>query len=152
MVRCFAESSVADILPLLQVPTLLLHSREQHWLSPEEGTKLASRIAGAQIRFLDGDLEPDDVQSVRTMVSFLKDLARDESEEPPVASLMAPEHPLSTRQAEILKLIAAGKTTREIGHQLTLSERTIERHISDVYAKLGVRNRVEATAIFLNRP
>ena len=52
---------------------------------------------------------------------------------------------LSRRQEEVLRLIAAGRTTREIADQLVLSERTVERHIADVYAKIGARNRAEAT-------
>jgi DNA-binding NarL/FixJ family response regulator len=58
---------------------------------------------------------------------------------------------LSQRQEEVLRLIAAGRTTREIAAQLVLSERTVERHIADVYAKIGARNRAEATAYALSR-
>jgi len=57
---------------------------------------------------------------------------------------------LSRRQEEVLRLIAEGKTTREIAEVLVLSERTVERHIADVYAKIGVRNRSEATAYALS--
>jgi DNA-binding NarL/FixJ family response regulator len=49
----------------------------------------------------------------------------------------------------VLLLIAAGKTTREIAAELVLSVRTIERHISEAYVRLGVRNRAEATAVVL---
>ena len=56
---------------------------------------------------------------------------------------------LSQRQEEVLRLIASGKTTREIAEALVLSERTVERHIADVYAKIGARNRAEATAFAL---
>jgi DNA-binding CsgD family transcriptional regulator len=58
---------------------------------------------------------------------------------------------LSPRQAEVLRLLAEGKTTREIARSLVLSERTVERHIADVYAKIGARNRAEATAYALSR-
>jgi DNA-binding NarL/FixJ family response regulator len=58
---------------------------------------------------------------------------------------------LSSRQLDVLRLIARGKTTREIAEALVLSERTIERHIADMYAKIGARNRAEATAYALSR-
>ncbi|HEY7467326.1 MAG TPA: helix-turn-helix transcriptional regulator, partial [Dehalococcoidia bacterium] len=58
---------------------------------------------------------------------------------------------LTPRQNEVLRLISQGKTTREIAVNLVLSERTVERHIADVYAKIGARNRSEATAYFLSR-
>jgi DNA-binding NarL/FixJ family response regulator len=58
--------------------------------------------------------------------------------------------PLTSRQVEVLGQIARGKTTREIADELVLSERTVERHIADVYAKIGARNRSEATAFYLS--
>ena len=53
------------------------------------------------------------------------------------------------RQAEILRLIAQGMTNHEIANQLVLSERTVQRHITNLYAKIGVRNRAEATSFAL---
>ena len=51
--------------------------------------------------------------------------------------------PLTPREGEIAKLVAAGHTNREIAEQLVLSTRTIEAHLRNIYAKLGVRSRVE---------
>ena len=53
--------------------------------------------------------------------------------------------PLTAREAEIAGLIAAGRTNREVAEQLVLSTRTIEAHLRNIYAKLGVRSRVELT-------
>jgi DNA-binding NarL/FixJ family response regulator len=52
---------------------------------------------------------------------------------------------------QVLRLIAEGKTTHEIAEALVLSDRTVERHIADVYAKIGARNRAEATAYALSQ-
>jgi len=52
---------------------------------------------------------------------------------------------LTAREREIAELVAAGRTNREAAAQLVLSERTIEAHLRNVYAKLGVRSRVELT-------
>jgi DNA-binding CsgD family transcriptional regulator len=51
--------------------------------------------------------------------------------------------PLTAREREIAGLVAAGRTNREIAEQLVLSTRTIEAHLRNIYAKLGVRSRVE---------
>ena len=56
---------------------------------------------------------------------------------------------LTERQAEILRLIAQGMTNHEIADQLVLSERTVQRHVTNLYAKIGVRNRAEATSFAL---
>jgi DNA-binding NarL/FixJ family response regulator len=53
--------------------------------------------------------------------------------------------PLTAREREIAELVAAGRTNREIADQLVLSTRTIEAHLRNVFAKLGVRSRVELT-------
>ncbi|MCZ6539555.1 MAG: LuxR C-terminal-related transcriptional regulator, partial [Chloroflexi bacterium] len=57
---------------------------------------------------------------------------------------------LTEREVEVLRLLAAGHTNREIAEELVLSARTVERHISNVYAKISVRNRAEATSFALN--
>ena len=54
---------------------------------------------------------------------------------------------LSPREIEILRLIAAGRTNDEIAGALVLSIRTVERHVSNIYAKLGADGRTaRATA------
>ena len=61
---------------------------------------------------------------------------------------LTPERPdgLTGREQEVLVLVARGKSTREISEQLVLSTRTTARHITNIYAKIGARNRVEATS------
>ncbi|MFN0093362.1 MAG: response regulator transcription factor [Dehalococcoidia bacterium] len=53
---------------------------------------------------------------------------------------------LTPRECEILRLVAAGSTSKEIADLLVLSVRTVERHISNVYAKIGAHGRAEAAA------
>jgi DNA-binding CsgD family transcriptional regulator len=54
---------------------------------------------------------------------------------------------LTRRQAEVLRLVAAGKTDRQIAAELVLSEKTIGRHLEDIYARLGVSSRAAATLV-----
>ena len=56
---------------------------------------------------------------------------------------------LSHREREILALLAAGQSNKEIARQLTLSLSTVKFHVSNVITKLGVTNRTEATALAL---
>jgi DNA-binding CsgD family transcriptional regulator len=57
-----------------------------------------------------------------------------------------PPHGLTERELEVLRFVAAGKTNKSIAAALCLSEKTIERHVSNVFAKLGVPSRAAATA------
>jgi DNA-binding CsgD family transcriptional regulator len=53
---------------------------------------------------------------------------------------------LSSREVEVLRLVAAGLTNRAIADALTISERTVDRHVSNIFAKLDVSTRAAATA------
>jgi DNA-binding NarL/FixJ family response regulator len=55
-------------------------------------------------------------------------------------------HGLSVRELEVLRLVAAGKTNKVIGRELFVSEKTVDRHVSNIFAKLAVSSRASATA------
>jgi non-specific serine/threonine protein kinase len=76
-------------------------------------------------------------------------LAIDASEADPAAPDGArppTPHDLSQRELEVLRLIAAGKSNREIGDLLFISTATAARHVANIYAKLGLDSRAAATA------
>ena len=56
-----------------------------------------------------------------------------------------PETVLTSREDEVLKLIAEGQSTREIAQALTISPKTVERHRANILAKLGMRDRTQLT-------
>jgi ATP/maltotriose-dependent transcriptional regulator MalT len=68
------------------------------------------------------------------------------------AQALAGDHPpalpngLSMREAEVLRLIAAGMTNNDIADSLILSSKTVSRHVSNIFTKLGVSSRAAATA------
>lgn len=67
-----------------------------------------------------------------------------------VDSLLTPDRParggLSEREIEVLRLVAAGMTNREIATRLYISERTVHRHISNIFGRIGVSSRAAAAA------
>jgi DNA-binding NarL/FixJ family response regulator len=61
----------------------------------------------------------------------------------------APHHSLTHRETEVLGLLAQGLSNKEIAGVMWISDRTIERHVTSVYRKIGVARRSEATAFAL---
>jgi DNA-binding CsgD family transcriptional regulator len=58
----------------------------------------------------------------------------------------APTDGLTAREREVLRLLAMGKTNAAIARDLVLSAKTVDRHVSNIFAKLGVSSRAAATA------
>ncbi|TMM00728.1 MAG: response regulator transcription factor [Actinobacteria bacterium] len=95
----------------------------------------AARAAGAS-GFVSKDLEAREVAAAVRMVGMGMTMFAPKSDQP------APL--LSEREREVLDLIAAGSTNREIAERLYLSPHTVKEHTSALYRKLGARNRAEA--------
>ncbi|RWF63354.1 helix-turn-helix transcriptional regulator [Mesorhizobium sp.] len=104
-------------------------------------------LAGQACRMLgdeDGtELEFDAARTVFAGLGAAPDLAR-------VAALTRPtslpSHGLTRREIEVLGLVATGKTNRTIATDLGLSEKTVDRHLSNIFDKLAVNSRAAATA------
>jgi ATP/maltotriose-dependent transcriptional regulator MalT len=58
----------------------------------------------------------------------------------------APDGGLTSRELQVLRLLATGLTNKAMARELSLSEKTIDRHVSNIFAKLGVATRAAATA------
>jgi DNA-binding CsgD family transcriptional regulator len=90
-------------------------------------------------------LELDAARAVFDRLGAAPDLAR-------AVALLAEEAPrgrpngLTARELEVLRLVAAGKTNKAIAKQLFLSEKTVDRHVSNIFTKIDVSSRAAATA------
>jgi DNA-binding NarL/FixJ family response regulator len=72
------------------------------------------------------------------------DLARIEGV--PSAESATASHELTKRELEVLRLLSTGETNKQIAADLVLSVRTVDRHVSNIYAKLGVSSRAAAAS------
>jgi LuxR family maltose regulon positive regulatory protein len=69
-----------------------------------------------------------------------------ETAEPPPAIAQPLIEPLSERELEVLRLIVAGLSNREIAQELVIAVSTVKSHVNHIYGKLGVKNRIQAVA------
>jgi DNA-binding NarL/FixJ family response regulator len=89
-------------------------------------------------------LELEAAKLVFEHVGAAPDLRRIEALLRPVSA--SSPHGLTARELEVLRLVASGLTNKAIAARLFVSERTVDRHVSNIYSKLGVSSRAAATA------
>ena len=128
-------------LPSVETPTLVLHRRGDRTVPISHGREVARLLPNARFVALDGDAHLpwlDDQRALRrALVGFLGDSA---------ATEVNGDSPLSSRETEVLRLVAAGLTNREIASSLVLSEHTVHRHVANLLRKLGQSSRAAAAA------
>jgi DNA-binding CsgD family transcriptional regulator len=128
----------------------VLRQAETRWQeleAPYESARARVQIGRACHALGDLDtagLEFDAARRVFAELGAAPDLARleDFMGQKPTASPGG----LSGREIEVLRLVALGRTNREIAAELGISERTVDRHVSNIYTKLDVSSRAAATA------
>jgi ATP/maltotriose-dependent transcriptional regulator MalT len=86
-------------------------------------------------------LELGAARAVFARLGAQPDLARLDATSPPTS-----KSPLTARELHVLRLISTGLTNKEVAEELELSGRTIDRHVTNILTKLGVRSRTAATA------
>ncbi len=157
---------VTQLLPRLKAPTLVLHRSNIPWLPVGIARTLASRIPDARLSILEGEATAPYLGDSEAAASAI-DVFLDETEvelavqgkagvseakqEGARPTRSYPPHGLTEREVEVLRLLAGGRTNDEIAEELFVSVRTIERHIANIYAKIGSRGRANATAYALTR-
>jgi DNA-binding response OmpR family regulator/DNA-binding CsgD family transcriptional regulator len=145
------------------------------WATPQTHKLLAQQEAGAgsaavalsaeQMQSLERMAQGEDVAPVtdwrfrndRLRLQFMGRLGPDEfllrltlDTGAAVAAELRKDLGLTAREAEVLSWLSKGKTNRDIAQILGLSPRTIDKHLEQIYAKLGVENRTAAAAVAVN--
>jgi pimeloyl-ACP methyl ester carboxylesterase/DNA-binding CsgD family transcriptional regulator len=135
-------------LPELNFPTLVMHSRGDQMNEFRQSRQLAAHIRGARLVALESNNhivladEPAWPVFMREMTAFIAP----DREVPPDAVGDDVASVLSPRELDILRLAAAGLDNDAIAAELVLSVRTVERHLQNAYAKLGLQGRTARTA------
>ena len=142
-----AAREIRSHVPDTRVLLLSMHDDERYFL---EGLE-----AGAAGYVLKRAADTDLIGAVRTVAggrTFLSDEAqRALMDEWLEGGRAEPADPLTPRELEVVKLIAEAFTNRQIAETLKLSEKTIESHRANVFAKLGMRDRVEIVRYAIRR-
>jgi DNA-binding CsgD family transcriptional regulator len=148
-VAAHARGAVEQADGKSEAALLMLRRALQAWQdfeAPYEAARTRALIAQACRALGDDDAAAMELEAARDALAKLgaaPDLARCDALAAPAGP---PElHGLTARELEVLRLVAAGETNKAIAARLVLSERTVERHVSNIFAKLGVSSRAAAT-------
>jgi len=139
-----AQRLLSDTLAASGDEDFALPESMTQWLEQAQKGKAGSKTAAMasfpgneqlRLQFM-GKLGPNE---------FLLRLAKDTSGDMPAE--FSSELGLTTREGEVLSWLSKGKTNRDIAQILGLSPRTVDKHLEQIYSKLGVENRTAAAAI-----
>jgi DNA-binding NarL/FixJ family response regulator len=106
--------------------------------TPEELIE-AIRVIGTGGTIAIPSVAPALLENIESHLTGVEDIAEMENMEP-----------LTTREKEILSLIAIGKGNREIAESLSIEEKTVKNHINNIYSKLQIKSRYEAISFMLH--
>jgi pimeloyl-ACP methyl ester carboxylesterase/DNA-binding CsgD family transcriptional regulator len=146
-----SEIDVVDLLPQVTAPTLVLHAREDAAVPLSQGHLIASSMPDAEFIELDSRnhilLEHEPAwtrfkEAVREFMGLEPQLPG--GEDPAFESL-------SPREREILALMTEGLGNAEIAERLSISDKTVRNHVSNVFDKLGVWSRAQAIVFARDR-
>jgi pimeloyl-ACP methyl ester carboxylesterase/DNA-binding CsgD family transcriptional regulator len=145
-----AETDISDTARRMTRPALVLHARRDGVVRYEEGRRLAALLPDARFVTLETDnhILQEGEPAWEAFLAEVRAFLGDEERTPAVAADLSE---LSEREHEVLELVAAGMRNEEIAERLFLSTRTVERHLSNIYAKLrlsGKSARAAAAARF----
>jgi DNA-binding NarL/FixJ family response regulator len=128
---------ITELLPKVRTPTLILHARDDEVVKIEEGRLLATAIPGAEFIELDSrnhvllEYEPAWQRFREAVLPFLRTSA---------AAADSVFAALSQRELQVLALMYDGLSNIDIAERLSISDKTVRNHVSNVFDKLVACN------------
>jgi pimeloyl-ACP methyl ester carboxylesterase/DNA-binding CsgD family transcriptional regulator len=147
----FGNINVRSLLSQVRVPTLVIHTRGDARIPLDQGRLLATEIPDARFVTLEGrnhiliEAEPAWARFCECFDEFLG------VQDAPMKASVAKLDDLTTRENDILQLVALGHGNAEIAKRLFISEKTVRNHLTSIFEKLGVDSRAKAIVVARDR-
>lgn len=149
IMSAYTDLDIRSLVSKVDCPTLVVHARHDLRVPYEEGRQLAALIPGARFVLLESrnhiliEGEPAWGRFVEELRAFLPARESATKAGAPIGAVGL----LSTREQEVLNLIAQGLDNAQIAARLSRSEKTVRNHITSIFAKLAVENRAQAIVL-----
>ncbi|AEV85085.1 LuxR family transcriptional regulator [Actinoplanes sp. SE50] len=134
---------VLDLLPSISAPTLVVHRERDRAAPIEQGRRLADGIPGARLEVVPGRSHLPYIGDYRPITRAIRQFLG----LPAAHRGAAPG--LTERQREVAALIAQGRTNREIGERLGITERSAEAHVERIRTRMDFRSRAQIAAWYV---
>ena len=153
-----SAADVTEQLPQVAARTLVLHPRDMTQIPVDVARALAMGLPRGRLVVLEGARPVLFTEEPGEVVSLLAGFFCDGIEPAGLPAGVAgaagshsalPPDGLSPRELEVLRLVAAGESNSQIARRLGLSTHTVERHVANLYRKIGARGRADATGYAL---
>lgn len=144
---------VTALMPKVRAPTLVLHRTGIGPITVEMAREITAAIPDSRLMLFDGTwVVPFIGGGTKEITAAINSFVLETPAAPIAPDAAAGGAPVLTpRETDVLRLIAAGRTSSEISRELSLSVRTVGRHITNIYTKIGARTRADAAAYALRR-
>jgi DNA-binding CsgD family transcriptional regulator/pimeloyl-ACP methyl ester carboxylesterase len=144
---------VTALLREVRAPTLVIHDPTFPFGSFDLCREIASGIPDARLLVVsDQPMSSPGLTETRPAIDqFLRGTSDEPAAVPHGSATREDAAPLTRREHEVLRLIAAGRSNKAIASALSMSERTVARHVTNIYAKIGIRTRAAAAAYAIRR-
>ena len=140
LIRMNVRLDIRELLPRIKTPTLILHRRNDTWIEVGHARYLAAHIPAASHVELPGADHRPWLGDVDAIVDEVERFLTGHKQRPRRRVRTGPDA-LSRREREVAMLAARGETAGEIATRLSISERTVETHLTGIYAKLDLRSK-----------
>ncbi len=142
LLRYMRTQDVRDDLARLTVPTTVITNRHDPAVRPALSREIARLVPGARLYELEGNEHDPFIRDSGDVVEAILAAVEGRTFTPsrPPASTVA----LSPRETEVLALVGKGSSNKDIARDLGVQPATVERHVTNLYRKLGARGRADA--------
>jgi len=135
-----AQTDLTELLPKVHSPVLLLHRRGDRVTPIAAGRMMDALLPDSRFLELEGDIASPYFGDT----SFVQDVRKFLDDGPRLAANARTD--MTRRETEVLRLIAAGNSNRQIAEDLCISINTADRHVSNILTKIAASNRAEAAS------
>jgi pimeloyl-ACP methyl ester carboxylesterase/DNA-binding CsgD family transcriptional regulator len=141
------QYNVKPLLGEIRIPTLVMHKRGDRPVPFELGRRLARDLPNSRFMPLEGTLHVMSLEDTKPVIeAILGFLGGARVGGPVPQQSVAANGIITRREKDVLRLVAAGKSNRQIADELAISINTADRHVSNILTKIAASNRAEAAS------